>query len=181
MEKRKMKYMIIGAVLILAVLLGTGCFRRGAGEPYEGWTYSHDEAQSPEALAELLKSSVKEDMSLDEMLTAFEEMCQYPVEDVAPEDEMLLFESGTYSFDEEEVPKFYFSVVRQFPNNEDDEFYQIHLDVIYVSDSGNEKLKTSFWNDETDQNFFEWVRESKEYQTMCNEPYLSVEAFMDET
>ena len=94
---------------------------------------------------------------------------------------MLLFESGTYSFDEEEVPKFYFSVVRQFPNNEDDEFYQIHLDVIYVSDSGNEKLKTSLWNGETDQNFFEWVRESKEYQTMCNEPYLRVEAFMDET
>ena len=113
-------------------------FGEGQASPYEGWTYSHDEAQSPEALAELLKSSVKEDMSLDEMLTAFEEMCQYPVEDVAPEDEMLLFESGTYSFDEDEVPSSIFQWCGSFPIMKTTRFYQIHLDVIYVSDSGNE-------------------------------------------
>lgn len=177
--QKKMKFVVIvAAALLIAILFETGCSDRG--EYYTGWTYSHEKAETPTDLEEHLKASVSEDMSLDQMLAAFEEMCQYPVEGVEPEDELLLFESGTYSFDMDEEPLFYFSVVRQFPN-EDGEFYQIHLDVMYTPGSSREELEMSFWNDEVDENFFEYIRKTKVYQEVCNEPHIKVETYMDET
>lgn len=78
-----------------------------------------------EALVAYLKKAITDKMPLENIVDVFEQMCQTPIEE-----DMILFETGTYSFAGE--PFFYFSLVRQYPNNEDDEFYQIHVDVLYA-------------------------------------------------
>ena len=50
-------------------------------------------------------------------------MCNIPTEE-----DIILFETETYSFTGK--PMFYFSLVRQFPDDEE-EYYQIHVDVLY--------------------------------------------------
>lgn len=64
-------------------------------------------------------------MKLEELVDSFEKMCQRPID---TDDELLLYETGTFSFMGPSY--FYFSLVRQFPDGEG-EYYQIHLDVLY--------------------------------------------------
>lgn len=48
---------------------------------------------------------------------------------------MILFETGTFTIFGDE-PMFQISLVRQF-SNENEEFYQIHVDILYESDNEN--------------------------------------------
>ena len=75
-------------------------------------------------LVAYLKNAITDKMPLENIVDVFEQMCQVPIEE-----DMILFETGTYSFTGE--PFFYFSLVRQFPNNIDDEFYQL-LSLIHI-------------------------------------------------
>lgn len=63
----------------------------------------------------------------------FEEMCNMPLKE-----DMILFETGTYSFTGK--PMFNFSLVRQFPNDEE-EYYQIHVDVLYIPTEENKEIE----------------------------------------
>lgn len=85
-------------------------------------------------LVEFLENGITKKMSLDNIVNVFEKMCDIPMEN-----DMILFETGTFSFTGE--PMFQFSLVRQFPN-EDEEYFQVHLDVLYNPTSENrlEKL-----------------------------------------
>ena len=57
-----------------------------------------------EHLLEYLKNTITDDMTLEEIVDIFEKMCQTPVDE-----DMILFETGTYNFTGEEL--FYFSLV----------------------------------------------------------------------
>ena len=59
-------------------------------------------------LEEKLKAAITEDMTLDEILDAFREVCQIPVEVEDDDDDILLFETGVYDFTGEDL--FYFSI-----------------------------------------------------------------------
>ena len=74
-----------------------------------------------EGLLEHLQNRISDKSSLENIVDVFEEMCNIPIKE-----DMILFETGTYSFTGE--PMFNFSLVRQFPNDEE-EYYQIHLNV----------------------------------------------------
>lgn len=65
---------------------------------------------------EYLQKEIKENMSVKDIVDIFEQACQ-PMD----EEDMILFETGTYDFTGEEL--FYFSLVKQFPMEDDDEFY----------------------------------------------------------
>ena len=65
-------------------------------------------------------------MSLEDMVNVFEEMCDTPFDE-----EMILFETGTFTRLSND-PLFQISLVRQVPND-DEEFYQVHLDIFYKS------------------------------------------------
>lgn len=79
---------------------------------------------SKESLLGYLKNSISDNSSLEHIVSVFEEMCNMPLKE-----DMILFETGTYSFTGK--PMFNFSLVRQFPNDEE-EYYQIHVDVLYI-------------------------------------------------
>ena len=122
---------------------------------------------------EYLQSMITEQTGLEDIVDIFEKMCQIPVEN-----DMILFETGTFSFTGS--PLFYFSLVRQF-SNEEDEFYQIHVDVLYKPDQENKGLSESVWNEDISENIFEHIRGSKAYTYAKTHAIVKVDIYMDET
>ena len=70
-----------------------------------------------------MKNRISDKSGLEDIVNVFEQMCNIPTEE-----DIILFETETYSFTGK--PMFYFSLVRQFPDDEE-EYYQIHVDVLY--------------------------------------------------
>ena len=68
-----------------------------------------------ESLLKYLQNRISDNSSLEDIVSVFEEMCSIPIKE-----DMILFETGTYTFTGE--PMFNFSLVRQFPNDEE-EYY----------------------------------------------------------
>lgn len=122
---------------------------------------------------ELLKQSIRIDTPLSDIVKAFEKMCSIPIDN-----DLILFETGTYSFTGESL--FYFSLVRQFPNN-DGEYYQIHTDILYKPDKRNKKLHNTVWSDSIKGDIFEYIRNSKAFEYAEHETPLRVDIHMDET
>ena len=113
-------------------------------------------------------------MKLLELIDIFENMCAISKN---PETDMLLFEVGTFPFTGQQL--FYFSLTRQFPNGED-EFFQLHLDVMYKPNSKNAKFFDSYWDNEIEGNFFDFVRTSEAYINVKDDEIFMIDAHMDE-
>ena len=120
-----------------------------------------------------LKEVINEDASVQDIVDRFEEMCREP-----RDNDMILFESGTFSFTGEEL--FCFSLVRQFPN-EEEEYYQIHVDVLFETNDENKTLSESVWNEDIEENIFEYVRKSESFSYAISDTYKRVDIYMDET
>ena len=127
-------------------------------------------------LVEYLKNKITNETSLSGIVDVFEEMCQIPLDE-----DWLLFETGIYTFTGE--PQFYFSLVRQFPHEdeENDEYYQLHLNVLFPPAHNNKKYNEATWNMDIEGSFFEYIRESAVYNDIKNDKYSSIEIYMDET
>lgn len=106
-----------------------------------------------ENLIYFLEDRITDKMPLEDIVNVFEQMCSIPVEE-----DMILFETGTFSFTGESL--FYFSLVRQLPN-EEEEFYQIHVEVLYKSTNENKTFSETTWNDEINENIFDYIRKSQ--------------------
>lgn len=126
-----------------------------------------------EQLIAYLKKNITKKMMIDEIVNVFEKMCQIPVEN-----DMILFETGTFDFTGENL--FYFSLVRQFPNDEE-EYFQIHVDILYQPTSKNEAFQEAVWNDDLDENIFDYIRNSQAFNYAINDEYVRVEIYIDET
>lgn len=121
-----------------------------------------------------LKDKIKDTVDLPEMIAVFEEMCTtYPAAD-----DMLLFETGTFSFSSQ--PMFYFSLVRQYPG-EEEEYVQLHLDVQFQPDDKHRSFSEAVWSDEIDEDFFKFVRESGAYRAVKEDRIATVSVYLDET
>ena len=120
-----------------------------------------------------LKEVINEEASVQDIVDRFEEMCREPIDN-----DMILFESGTFSFTGEEL--FCFSLVRQFPN-EEEEYYQIHVDVLFETNDENKTLSESVWNEDIEENIFEYVRKSESFSYAISDTYKRVDIYMDET
>lgn len=125
-------------------------------------------------LTEFLKNEITDNMSFAQIVDVFERMCSIPVED-----DMILFETGTFSFTEE--PVFLISFVRQFPNEEEDEFLQIHVDVLYQPTSENSAFNESTWDDELSENIFDYIRNSQVFSYAKDKEYIKIDIHLDET
>lgn len=125
-------------------------------------------------LIDFLKNKITERSSLEEIVNVFERMCSIPLEE-----DMILFETGTFtSFADE--PMFQISLVRQFPN-EDEEFYQIHVDIFYETDDENKKMSESVWDEDLSENIFDYIRNSKAFAYAKSKEYHKVKIWCDET
>ncbi len=126
-----------------------------------------------ESLLKYLQNKISDKSSLENIVDVFEEMCNIPVKE-----DMILFETGTYSFTGE--PMFYFSLVRQFPNDEE-EYYQIHVDVLYVSTAENKNFEQNIWNEDIEENIFSYIKKTSEFSFCKNKEFSKVEIYLDET
>lgn len=140
----------------------------------------HQQAESQEKLQCLvvyrtLQETVREGMSLDELISAFERMCALDVGD--PDD--LLFETGTFNFTGEKL--FHFDLVRQFQFLSGDEYVQLHLTVLYEPSPKTALLKNVRWGMPGDGRFFETVCGSLAYKTVKDMPITRVDIQIHET
>ena len=121
-----------------------------------------------------LKNKIRERSSLEEIVNVFERMCSIPLEE-----DMILFETGTFTTSGDE-PMFQISLVRQFPN-EDEEFYQVHVDIFYETDDENKKMSESIWDEDLSENIFDYIRNSKAFAYAKSKEYHKVKIWCDET
>ena len=127
-------------------------------------------------ILDFMKSATEGKHSLDELITVFEEMCEIPIEEEY--EKMILFETGTYSFTGR--PMFNFSMVRQYPN-EEGEYYQLHLDIMFEPTSDNSLFQQATWSFEIEESIFDHIRQSKEYSRLKEIPIAKIDVYMDET
>lgn len=125
---------------------------------------------------EYLRNRITNGTSLSSIIDIFEGICQIPIDE-----DMILFETGTYDFTGKS--QFYFSLVRQFPHEDDenDEYYQIHVDVLYTPTPKNEKFQEATWDIDIEGNIFEYIRASEAFAEMKNDKYDNIEIYMCET
>ena len=121
-----------------------------------------------------LKERITDRMSLEDMVAIFEDLCRDPIDD-----EMILFEVGTFTSISDK-PLFQFSLVRQVPN-EDEEFYQVHLDIFYQACRENEIFHESTWDEDLEENIFDYIRNSEVFAYAKNQEYLAVKIYLEET
>ena len=123
---------------------------------------------------EFLKDRITDKMPLEDMVEIFEDLCSVPIED-----EMILFETGTYSAISNK-PLFQLSLVRQAPN-EDEEFYQVHLDIFYEACQENEIFHESIWDEDLEENIFDYIRASEVFNYAKEQEYQAVRIYLEET
>ena len=126
-----------------------------------------------ESLLLYLQNEISDNSTLEEIVNAFEKMCSVPIKE-----DLILFETGTYSFTGE--PMFNFSLVRQFPNDED-EYYQIHVDVLYVPTEGTKDFEQTVWNDDMEENIFNFIKKTPEFIFCKDKEFCKIEIYLDET
>ena len=123
---------------------------------------------------EFLKDRITDKMPLEDMVEIFEDLCSVPIED-----EMILFETGTYSAISNKT-LFQLSLVRQAPN-EDEEFYQVHLDIFYEASQENEIFHESIWDEDLEENIFDYIRASEVFAYAKEQEYQAVKIYLEET
>ena len=123
---------------------------------------------------EFLRERITYKMPLEEMVAIFEDLCREPIED-----EMVLFETGTFTTISDK-PMFQLSLVRQAPN-EDEEFYQVHLDIFYEASEDNQIFSEATWDEDIEENIFDYIRASDVFAYAKRQEYLAVNIYLDET
>lgn len=118
----------------------------------------------PETL-DLLKSKIREDMTFPEMVEAFKDMCNVPVN---ADDDLIFLETGC-----EKSEGLYFILTRQFEVEGVDEYYQLSLEIIFPYVKELRKIETLLWSDDDEEDtiddYFAKVRNTKEYIYICEE------------
>lgn len=122
---------------------------------------------------EYLQNHISENSNLDEIVDTFEQMCKDPIDE-----ELVFYETGIFDFTGENL--FYFSITRQFPNGED-EYYQVHVDVMYNPDKESRRFSDEVWCDEINENFFDYLRKTPEYLYAKDVKCKKIEIYVDET
>ena len=125
------------------------------------------------SLIKFLKDNITGKMPLEEIVDVFEQMCSLPLES-----DMILFETGTFTSWASE-PMFEISLVRQLPN--DDEFYQIHVDILYKPTNENKMFSEATWDEDLSENIFDYIRKSEVFAYAKDQEYIRVEIYLDET
>ncbi len=120
-----------------------------------------------------LRNTITENMTLVDIVSVFEKMCQMPYEG-----SMYLWETGTFSF--QGSPMFSISLVRQYPDNED-EYSQLHIDISYEPTEENAVFSESVWDVDLEETLCSYIRTSKAYEWAKDVPIHTVEIFMDKT
>lgn len=122
-----------------------------------------------------LRNAVTDDSTLEEMVDAFAEMCDIPVETGS---EMFLYEVYSYEFDGEEYLNCH--IVRQVDEPNSDEYIQLHLDIVYLFDEDMADFHEITWYEADADGFLEHIRSGNIYRTLMgkaiHERYVSIDS-----
>lgn len=121
--------------------------------------------ESSPAVPEYRCGDIEECQTAAELVTAMMEMEEQDI------DSLLFPENETM---------FYFSLVRRFPDVED-EFFQIHLDVLFTPDAANRNITEFIRKDMDEPGFFEAVMESEAFRVLSGEEMQDVRVYIDVT
>ena len=121
-----------------------------------------------------LREKITDKMPLENIVAIFEDLCREPIDD-----EMILFETGTFTSISDK-PLFQLSLVRQAPN-EDEEFYQVHLDIFYEASQDNQIFSESTWDEDLEENIFDYIRNSEVFAYAKDQEYKAVKIYLEET
>lgn len=167
-----MKKRTILSLLLCAVL--SGCASApGAipGEPADQTFPNYEEMQ----IYQQLRGSVTDESTLEEMLTAFEEMCRIPVETTS---EMFLYEVYSYEFEGKDYLMCH--IVRQVDEPGSDEYIQLCLDIEYLLDEDMADFEEITWIEADAAGFLRHIRSGEIYETLTAKPihqrYVSIYA-----
>lgn len=100
-------------------------------------------------------------------------MCKTPIEE-----DLLLNEYGVYDFTGENL--FYYDLVRQYPDGED-EYYQLRVSIMFCPDVENCALEDTLWSDDSDEDFFNYIRNSEGYAYAKKQTIKSIDIRIDQT
>ena len=123
---------------------------------------------------EFLRERISDKMSLEDMVAIFEDLCREPIDD-----EMILFEVGTFTSIADK-PLFQLSLIRQVPD-EDEEYYQVHLDILYEASRENQIFHESTWDEDLEENIFDYIRASEVFAYAKEKEYQAVKIYLEET
>ena len=140
---------------------------------YRFYAIIHIKVGDDMELLEYLKCNISTNISLDEIINIFEEMCKTPIEE-----DLLLNEYGVYDFTGEDL--FYYDLVRQYPDGED-EYYQLRVSVMFCPDEENRFLQGTLWSYDSDENFFDYIRKSEGYAYAKEHKIKSIDIRIDQT
>lgn len=124
-------------------------------------------------LLRFLKCNICKKNTIDEIISVFEEMCKSPIDD-----DLLLNEYGVYRFSGEEL--FYYDLVRQYPDGEG-EYYQLRVSVMFEPDDENRNITDTLWSDDTNENFFDYIRNAEGYEYVKTHNFKSIDIRRDQT
>lgn len=119
-----------------------------------------------------LRNKIRRDMPLEKLVDTFCGLCSEVQKDV-----MYLFETGIFQFTCDE--EFYFSLVRQC-DTVGDEYYQVHLDIIFPPSKANYNMSQTKWLNTADE-MRNYIKNSDEYKLLADEPIYKVEVWADKT
>lgn len=128
-------------------------------------------------ICERLKTSYNASMSLEQLDDAFGNAFSDANSEEYPE-LMFLFETGIFHFTGEKM--FYFTLTGQYESS-DDEYCQIHMDILYPPDDNNKNYKVCEWVEDDISCFIKFVKDSPVFAQMKNAGIFSVEIYEDET
>lgn len=72
-------------------------------------------------------------------------------------------------------------IIIRIVSNGDNEYYQVHLDVLYQPDEVNQNYMDTVWEDCIGQEFFSYLREQEVYQVMSQKTIYRYNIYLDET
>lgn len=161
----------------------TVCVKLSDGKVSETEIRLNDEKYVPgknravaKELLEYLENNTNENMTLPELVAVFEDMNEIEAEGVAAQDDTVLFEVMPWGDD------FLFSLTRQIPADEGDEYYQVHMDIVYEYDENKHKdYYFSKWSDVHYGDFFDFVMHSEAYALVEREQHTGVIVSFSET
>ena len=156
------KWFLIPISLLLSIAL-SGC--ASSMEPSTEFTEPSFPDYEEMDIYRQLRGAVTDKSSLEEMLTAFGEMCRIPVETTT---EMFLYEVYSYESDGNEYLMCH--IVRQVDEPGSDEFIQLCLDIEYLLDGDLTDFKETTWIEADAAGFLRHIRSGEIYDTLITKP-----------
>lgn len=100
-----------------------------------------------------------------------------------PENDMLLFQYGTYNWGDKKGDHTSFDITRQFPIPDEDEFYQLSFTLIYPPGILEKKEGFTSWSTDfnTIEEWLEKIKSTTGYQKLQGVEYKSYELHLDQT